>query len=58
MVWDFISASDAMDLVKIDRITNAEKYGQILIHHVKLIFNFPRKILMRGGSRLLQNSVY
>lgn len=58
VVWGFISTSDAMNLVKIDRITNAEKHGQILSHHVKLIFSFPRKILMRGGSRLLQNSVY
>lgn len=32
MVWGYISISVVGDLIKIDVIMNAEKYGRILIH--------------------------
>lgn len=36
MVWGHIPASVVVDLVKMDKITNAEKDRNISIHNVKL----------------------
>lgn len=36
MVWGHIPASVLVDLVKIDKITNAEKDRNISIHNAKL----------------------
>ena len=44
IVWGFLTANDVRDLIRIDRIRNAEKYRQILIHHPIL-----------SGKRLIGN---